>query len=232
MADFPLGGSKMALRLPNPSTPDCLSDPLCAILGARLVLTGAMTATSPSNTLVREPDTVLVERCLQGDEEAWTSLVERYQRLIFSVPLKCGLSRDDAGDVFQMVCVELIRSLPQLREPKALPRWLAQVAYRHSLRISQRQGRTEPLDDADAPSADTPAEALLDEAEREHMVRQAMEQLPERCRELVRMLFFETPARPYHEIAEQLSLATGSVGFIRGRCLERLRRLLQKAGFS
>ncbi len=50
-------------------------------------------------------------------------------------------------------------------------------------------------------------------------------------RQLIHMLFFEAPARPYREVALSLGLAEGSIGFIRGRCLTRLRRQLEKMGF-
>ena len=65
----------------------------------------------------------------------------------------------------------------------------------------------------------------------EQMLREAVMALPPRCRQLIEMLFFEEPARPYQEVARNLGLATGSIAFIRGRCLTRLRRQLEKMGF-
>jgi DNA-directed RNA polymerase specialized sigma24 family protein len=67
--------------------------------------------------------------------------------------------------------------------------------------------------------------------EREQMVRAAIEQLPPRCREMISLLFFEHPPLPYSELADRLSLARGSIGFIRGRCLRRLKRILEEKGF-
>ena len=69
------------------------------------------------------------------------------------------------------------------------------------------------------------------ELEREQMVREAMEHLPPRCREMIELLFFEHSLVPYNEVARRLNLATGSIGFIRGRCLKRLKKLLQEKGF-
>jgi len=63
------------------------------------------------------------------------------------------------------------------------------------------------------------------------MVRDALVELSPRCERMVRMLFFENPPRPYQEIARELDLATGSLGFIRGRCLEKLKKQLEKMGF-
>ena len=59
-----------------------------------------------------------------------------------------------------------------------------------------------------------------------------MSDLPPRCRQLIHMLFFEEPARPYQEVAEALGIATGSIGFIRQRCLDRLRKNLIDAGLE
>jgi RNA polymerase sigma factor (sigma-70 family) len=79
-------------------------------------------------------------------------------------------------------------------------------------------------------TAETPEE-LLRAVEREQMLREAQWSLSPRCRRLVHMLFYEVPPRPYAEVAEQLGIAKGSIGFIRQRCLARLRTSLTKAGF-
>jgi DNA-directed RNA polymerase specialized sigma24 family protein len=67
--------------------------------------------------------------------------------------------------------------------------------------------------------------------QQEQIVRDVVAKLPPRCAELVRLLFFEQPPLPYAEVARRLGLATGSIGFIRGRCLTRLRKLLLESGF-
>ena len=63
------------------------------------------------------------------------------------------------------------------------------------------------------------------------MVREAIDRLPPRCREMIQLLFFEHPPVRYDELARRLNLATGSIGFIRGRCLKRLKKLLEEEGF-
>ncbi|MFZ3363707.1 MAG: hypothetical protein WA153_09715, partial [Candidatus Acidiferrales bacterium] len=67
-------------------------------------------------------DTRLVKECLRGSEAAWSALIDKYKNLIFSIPIKYGFSSDDATDIFQAVCVELLSELPKLRKPKALPK--------------------------------------------------------------------------------------------------------------
>jgi RNA polymerase sigma factor (sigma-70 family) len=177
-------------------------------------------------------DERLIQRCLQGDGEAQSELIEKYKNLIYSIPVKLGLYQD-AGDIFQAVCVELLAELSQLREQRALPKWLMQTSYRKCLRVLATANRHIELDpdDAENRSDGTTLEQMLLELEQEQMVRNAIAEMPERCGQMIRMLFFEIPARPYDEIAKELGLATGSIGFIRGRCLSRLRKDLEKKGF-
>ncbi len=72
---------------------------------------------------------------------------------------------------------------------------------------------------------------FVQELEQEQIVRESIARLPERCQEMVRLLFYEEPPIPYEEVARRLGLATGSIGFIRGRCLNRLKKILEEAGF-
>jgi RNA polymerase sigma factor (sigma-70 family) len=176
----------------------------------------------------------LVRECLQGSEEAWSALIDKYKRLIFSLPIKYGLSADEATDIFQSVCVEMLSELPKLRKAEALPKWIMQVTAHKCLYRKKQMARTEgPNGDGELPerSVEARAESILREAEEEQTLRQAIAELPPRCRELIQMLFFEEPARPYQAIAQNLGIATGSIGFIRQRCLEKLRRHLSEAGF-
>jgi RNA polymerase sigma factor (sigma-70 family) len=194
-------------------------------------------ATKISATMERRrvwTDTQLVKECLRGNEEAWSALIDTYKKLIFSIPIKYGFSRDDATDIFQAVCVELLSELPKLRKPKALPKWIMQVAAHkcfHYKQQMQRMEAREPDDDAFEGSVPARAEGILREAEEEQALRDALRDLPPRCQRLIEMLFFEEQPRPYEDLAAELGLAVGSVGFIRQRCLERLRKRLTEAGF-
>jgi DNA-directed RNA polymerase specialized sigma24 family protein len=69
------------------------------------------------------PDDRLVAECLKGNQQAWSALVDKYKNLIFSIPVKLGL-HEDAADIFQAVCLDLLTDLPRLRKPRALPKWL------------------------------------------------------------------------------------------------------------
>ncbi|HJT70069.1 MAG TPA: sigma-70 family RNA polymerase sigma factor [Terriglobales bacterium] len=180
-------------------------------------------------------DERLVSECLKGNQEAWSALIDKYKNLIYSVPIKLRMY-DDAADIFQAVCVDLLTGLPKLREPKALPKWIMQASYHKCLQYRKRAERTSPLTDEkgeDLPlvSGQPLPERMLAELQKEQMVRDSIAQLPDRCEQMVKMLFFENPPRPYQDVARELGIATGSIGFIRGRCLQKLRKQLEKLGF-
>ena len=180
------------------------------------------------------PDTRLVRECLRGNEEAWSVLIDKYKNLIFSIPIKYGFSPDDSTDIFQAVCLELLADLPKLRKPKALPKWIMQITAHQCFHRRRQQRRMESADSDEQLlelSTEPRTDLLLRQAEEEQALREAISGLPPRCRELIRMLFFEEPAREYREAAASLGIAVGSIGFIRQRCLEKLRRRLAEMGF-
>jgi RNA polymerase sigma factor (sigma-70 family) len=179
-------------------------------------------------------DPRLVKECLAGNEEAWSTLIDKYKALIYSIPVKYGLPPHEAADVFQSTCMELLTRLPELREPRALPKWLMQVAHHQCFRVKRQQQRLVSRDaEPDLPEPETPAvaEILVQQTQEEQMLREAMRSLTPQCHRLVELLFFETPPRPYTEVAAELGLALGSIGFTRQKCIERLRRNLGDLGF-
>ena len=188
---------------------------------------GKKAASSPN-------DVRLVKECLAGNEAAWGLLIEKYKALIYSIPVKYGLPPQDAADVFQATCAELLTRLPELREPRALPKWLMQVAHHECYRWKRLQRRVVSRDaEPDLPEPETPpiAESIVQQTQEEQMLREAMHALTPQCRRLVELLFFETPARPYADVAKELGLAVGSIGFTRQKCIDRLRRQLDDLGF-
>lgn len=200
--------------------------------------TGRQKEHPANSSLAHSSDEQVIGRCLKGDQEAWSALIDKYKNLIYSIPIKLGMYQD-AGDIFQSVCVDLLSELPRLREHRALPKWLMQTCYHKCLRYQRATDRLVELapegTDSDsaspAGSADDLPEHLLMQFEQEQILRDAISELPEKCERMVRLLFFENPPRPYENIAEELGMATGSIGAIRGRCLAYLRKHLEKRGF-
>ena len=180
-------------------------------------------------------DTRLVAACLDGDERAWAALIAKYKNLIYSVPLKYGATPEEAADIFQSVCLDLFTELPRLRNTEALRGWLVTVAARLSFHWKQKRRRRaehelSDLEEDRLEAQGIAAADLLEEVEREQLIREAVAELPPRCREIIRLLFYEQPPLAYRDLAGRLGLATGSIGFIRGRCLKRLQRSLERMG--
>jgi RNA polymerase sigma factor (sigma-70 family) len=177
-------------------------------------------------------DEQLVRECLQADEDAWIELIERYSQLVNAVIRSYHVPDSDAADIFQSVFLDLFNSLAKLRDTKALGGWLIKVSSHKCLRWKQAL-RPEGVDTGlliellpDAHVAERFAGI-----EREQMLRQAMDQLPSRCRLMIELLFLKDPPLPYAELASQLGLAVGSIGFIRRRCLTKLKTVLEELGF-
>ena len=179
-------------------------------------------------------DDRLIRACLKGNELAWSALIEKYRNLIYSIPLKYGASADDAADIFQSVCLELFSELPRLRKIAAFRSWLITVTAHQAFQWKRKTRRRaeDELTAADEEKLEMdPSPDLIEQVEREQMLRDAIARLPPRCREMIRMLFYQEPQVSYRDVARQLGLATGSIGFIRGRCLKRLQRTLEESGF-
>ncbi|MEM1247868.1 MAG: sigma-70 family RNA polymerase sigma factor [Acidobacteriota bacterium] len=175
-------------------------------------------------------DEELVESCLEGSTEAWEALVDRYQRLVWAIVTRRGVGEADVADVFQSIWVDVFNDLGQVRNRRDVRPWLSSIAVRKCSRWHRDRLRA---GDGDA-SSDTVEEVeeapwLEDLLRRDAMLR-SVERLSPRCQELVRLLFFAEPPMPYQQVAEQLGLAVGSIGFIRGRCLEKLKAVLEEEG--
>lgn len=171
---------------------------------------------------------ILVERCLAGQPAAWDAFVERYHRLVWSVPHACRLPDEDCDDVVQAVFMAALRSLEQLRDAERVTSWLLTCAHRESWRLARQRERSVNLD-ADFPSVAEPAPDRAEELESRQAVREALDALGEPCRSLLQALYAaDTPHYP--TIAAQLGMPVGSIGPRRGRCLERLRQALEQAG--
>jgi RNA polymerase sigma factor (sigma-70 family) len=182
-------------------------------------------------------DTALVRACRAGDQEAWEQLIRRYQRLVYSIPLRAGLDDDSAAEVFQRVFTVLFEKLDTLAQPERLRSWLVTTARRESIVASKRQRRTTrfPESEDDAESIDLPDPGLLpgeelERLEQQQLVRQALSMLDERCQSLLQLLFFRSDSPPYAEVAAALGMREGSIGPTRARCLEKLRSRVDELG--
>jgi RNA polymerase sigma factor (sigma-70 family) len=172
--------------------------------------------------------TGLVTRARNGEEQAWAALVERYAPLIWSICRRHRLGDADADDVGQRVWLQLADHLDQVREPAALPGWLATTTRRECARVQRAahrahaSGQTPDTDTIPDHQTQTVEQQLLD-AERHAALREAFARLPACCQQLITLLIQDPPV-PYATISATLNIPAGSIGPGRSRCLDRLRR--------
>ena len=182
------------------------------------------------NTTEELDAAVLVGRAAQGDCLAWEGLVDRYARLIWAVTREFKLIESDAADVTQVTWLRLLEHIDRLNHPDRVGSWLAATARHECLRSVAARKRVVLAHDDDALDGVAAPEPEIDErllaAENAENVRRAMSCLPRRWQQLLEMLMADPPAS-YTEISEQLGLPVGSIGPTRGRCLAKLRTLLQ-----
>lgn len=177
-------------------------------------------------------DAELVAMCLRGDAPAWEALIVRYRRLIFSVPVRFGFGSADAADVFQAVCLKLIEHLHELKDETKVSAWLITTTTRQCIHVKSLKYRESGSDEEFEEPAD-PGENLEELrilTEQQQTVRDAVEQLSGRCRDLVEMLYFDPRALSYEDIGQAMGMPVASIGPTRARCLDKLRTILRRRG--
>jgi len=169
----------------------------------------------------------MVNRAADGDQGAWNDIIERYSPLVWSICLRYRLDRQDSDDVGQSVWLLLVERIGMLREPAALPGWLATTTQRECLRVLRASRRHEHAELPDDQLSPDPDAAMIEKeilaAERDAAVWAAFAELPRGCRELLAMLLSDHP-HSYEDISATLGMRVGSIGPMRARCLDRLRQ--------
>jgi len=170
-----------------------------------------------------------LERARDGDTAALGEIVRELNPLLWHVARGEGLTAEESADVVQTSWLELLRRMHEIRSPQALTSWLVTATRREAWRARKLSHRQAPDGaaqlEAVADPDPGPAEQLLTD-ERDRVLWQHVQRLPGRCRELLRIV--AQAARPdYAAVAEALGMPVGSIGPTRGRCLAKLRELLQ-----
>ena len=178
-------------------------------------------------------DSALIEACQAGDERAWSDLVRRYRRLIYSIPVGYRLSPTEADDIFQSVVTKLFRHIPSIRQRESIAAWLAVTTRRECQAWLRTSRRWKPLEEG---TADDPQVEPLDvasaihEVECQHTLALALTRLEQLCRTLLGALYLEEPTPSYDELAQRLGRPIGSLGPTRSRCLKKLRQIYSDLG--
>lgn len=165
----------------------------------------------------------LVTRARGNDPEAWNELIERYAPLVWAICVRYRLSSHDTEDVSQSIWLLLAEHLGKLREPAALPGWLATTTRNECLRVLRLAGRFDLPGQLPDDAQDPGIEEEIMIAERNAALRAAFDALPVPCQRLLALLITDPPVS-YADISAELGIAVGSIGPSRARCLERVRR--------
>jgi RNA polymerase sigma factor (sigma-70 family) len=193
----------------------------------------AMPPSSPSLPRVGEPVrndrlAALLVAAREGDRGAFHEIVSELNPLLWHVARSQGLDRDSSADVVQSTWLSLVRSMASIREPKALIGWLVKVTRHEAIRVRDKQRSERSVDTEEfvnLPGADVPPDRRLLDDERRTQLWRAVAKLDPRCQKLLRIVAFVD--RPSLEVVSaELGMPKGSIGPTRGRCLAKLRRLL------
>jgi RNA polymerase sigma factor (sigma-70 family) len=172
----------------------------------------------------------LVRQAAEGDTQAWERLVEQYARLIWAMTRDFKLVESDAADVAQATWLRLLEHIHRIKDPARLGSWLAVTARHECLRSMAARKKIVLVDDnrgwPDVPGHDHAVDEGILAEERAQEVRAALSCLPRQWQQLLELLMADPPVT-YAEISDQLGVPVGSIGPTRGRCLARLRVLLQ-----
>jgi RNA polymerase sigma factor (sigma-70 family) len=182
----------------------------------------------------RYSDAELIAACRRDETAAWNELVARYERLVYTIPVRYGLSQAEADDVFQTVWITLLENLVTLREPERVASWLVTTTKRATWAMRrgaehERIQATDPAEMPEVPDGLTPEEEVS-RFQQVQRTRQAAARLDPRCRRLLYYLYQDGDNPSYAEIADKLGLSIGSIGPIRARCLDKLRAILEEQG--
>ena len=170
----------------------------------------------------------MIRACGSGDARAWECLLDKYERLVFSISLNYGLTTDDAADVTQTTFIILLQNLNSLPDEIRLPSWLATVARRHTWRLLARNRREAVNPDEDLAGNESLG-GIVEDQERWELaewLNHGLSLLDEHCRQLLLALYFDAAQPSYAVVADRLKMPIGSIGPTRARCLEQMRRHL------
>lgn len=185
---------------------------------------------------LEKSDAELISACRRGDETAWNALVDRYQRLIFAIPRRSGLSESQAADILQEVFLTLFEKLDEIEQPEKIRSWLVTTAkFKTWGAVRNEKGFYSPeteeemeLEMASLKDDSPLADDKLIELEQQHQIRTALKELEERCQKILAMIYLTEPSASYAEVAEAIGVGATSISPLRARCLKKLEKILTK----
>jgi RNA polymerase sigma-70 factor (ECF subfamily) len=169
-------------------------------------------------------DARLVADCLAGKRTAWETLVQRYKRTVYSIPIKWGLSGADAAKIFRAVWEHFFHALDSLRDLESLQPWLVRVAIQHCRHLERSGHEPQEVFPADR------VQQIIEEVERDEGIRIALRKLSPECQEIIRMLLLESSPLHAGEIAAKLNLSEEAVQARCHSCISDFKQALEFVG--
>ncbi len=185
---------------------------------------------------LEKSDAELIAACRRGNELAWNKLVDRYQRLIITIPRRTGLSEEQAADILQEVFLTLFEKLDEIEQPDKIRSWIVTTAkFKTWGAVRGEKGFYSPESEqemeaemANLPDASPLADERLIELEQQHLIRTALKELEERCQKILSMIYLQDAAASYAEVAQEIGVGETSISPLRARCLKKLAKVLGK----
>ncbi|MDZ7774024.1 MAG: sigma-70 family RNA polymerase sigma factor [Balneolaceae bacterium] len=165
-------------------------------------------------------DDVLVEAAIGGDEQAYGKLVDKYERALYFHVLKMIKDREQVEDLVQEAFVKAFNNLNTYSNSYAFSTWLYRIATNHTIDYLRKKklqtlSIDEPMKTRDGemqmqlPDEDAGADRRILRKQRQRMVQEAIQDLPEKYRKVIEMRHMEE--KSYQEIADVLDLPLGTV---------------------
>lgn len=179
----------------------------------------------------RVSDWELLQGCQRGEQAAFGAVVDRYERLVYSITRRYGLVHDDAVDVAQQTFMQMVDQIDRFHEDSNLKGWFGTVARRNAWRVLNRYDHER----VESPESVTEIGELMGLQHRDELdqmfvvewLHHGLKAIDERCQQLLDALYFSAEAPSYDDIANRLNIAKGSIGPTRKRCLAKLRTQLE-----
>jgi RNA polymerase sigma-70 factor (ECF subfamily) len=162
-------------------------------------------------------DGELVRRTLEGRFDARDELVRRWAARVLACCHAHVRCRQTAEDLAQESLLRGMRSLASLEEPEKFGAWLRGIAHRvcldwHKSKASRQAtfgGLGMEQEATELPSAEDGPEQLLDRAEQQRRLLSAVEELPDECREVIMLYYYQDVT--YRDLALQLGISAATV---------------------
>ncbi|MBS4209563.1 sigma-70 family RNA polymerase sigma factor [Bacillus sp. FJAT-50079] len=178
-------------------------------------------------------DEALIDKILQGNDHAFRLLVEKYRNTVFYSTYGVLRNEKDAEDAAQEVFMKIYTSLPKY-EKQGLKTWITRIAVNHAIDIKRKKIRRKEDEQIEyeefhaEPTAST--EWLIIKKEKQQILRDKIEELPENYRGVVKGFYFQD--KTFKELAEEENVLPKSIEVKLYRARQWMKKHWKEDDFS